>query len=206
MLPKLLALYAVYLAAAVSPGPAVVYVMRTAVGSRPLGLRAALGVSTATTLWVLVAALGLAAALKSSPVAQSFIRGAGGAYFLYIAWKLALSARRAGEDSLGRALAPRSSWTVYAQGVATNATNPGTALFFTGLMGLYDVPAMPAMARAAVYCGIPALSLGWYSTLSLAFSDRRVSRAYLGLRRPLDGTLAAVFVVLGAKLIQSALL
>jgi threonine/homoserine/homoserine lactone efflux protein len=98
-----------------------------------------------------------------------------------------------------------SAWTVYAQGVATNATNPGTALFFTGLMGLYDVPAMPAAARAAVYCGIPALSLTWYGTLSLAFSDARVSRAYLSLRRPLDGALAAVFTVLGLQLILSAL-
>jgi threonine/homoserine/homoserine lactone efflux protein len=82
VIARLLGLYAVYLAAAVSPGPAVVYVMRTAVGSRPLGLRAALGVSTATTIWVLTAALGLAAVLKGSPHASAAIRGAGGGYFL----------------------------------------------------------------------------------------------------------------------------
>ena len=104
------------------------------------------------------------------------------------------------------AAGPSTAWSAYAQGLATNTTNPKTVLFFTALMTFYDVPAMPAPARAAVYCGIPALSLSWYSTLSLAFSDARVSRAYLSLRRPLDGGLSVLFAVLGLKLIQSALL
>lgn len=204
VLLKLLPLYAVYLAAAMSPGPAVMYVMRTSVGSRPHGLRAALGVATGTLLWLLVAALGLAAVLKSSPRATDAVRGFGGAYFLYVAWRLALSARRPDEAELSGKPRKRSLWSAYAGGVATNVTNPKTALFFTALMTFYDVPAMPGPARAAVYCGIPALSVGWYSTVSVAFSHERVTRAYLSRRRVLDGCLAALFLGLGMELLRLA--
>jgi threonine/homoserine/homoserine lactone efflux protein len=47
------------------------------------------------------------------------------------------------------------------------------------------------------------LSLSWYGGLSYAFSHARLSRAYLNLRRPLDGALAALFVFLGIKLLLS---
>jgi threonine/homoserine/homoserine lactone efflux protein len=202
VIARILAVYAVYILAAMSPGPAVVYVMRTSVGSRVLGRPAALGVATATTLWVGVAALGLSAVLKNSPRLMDAVRVAGGAYFLRLCWVLARSAASA-DAARAPAFVPRSTRAAYAQGVATNATNPGTALFFTALLGLYDVQAMPPAAQLAVYAGIPALSLCWYGGLSLAFSDARLSRAYLRLRRPLDGALAAIFLALGVKLILS---
>ncbi|MDE2511081.1 MAG: LysE family transporter [Elusimicrobia bacterium] len=202
MIARLLTVYVVYLLAAMSPGPAVVYVMRTAVGSRGYGVRAALGVATGTALWVGVAALGLASALKAHPSVMGGIRGVGGAYFLFLAWKLGRSAAAAQAGS-SPAFLPRSACAAYTQGVATNVTNPGTALFFTALLGLYDVPGMPPPAQMAVYLGIPALSAAWYGGLSYAFSNARLSRAYLNLRRPFDGGLAALFVVLGIKLLLS---
>jgi threonine/homoserine/homoserine lactone efflux protein len=203
MIARLLTVYVVYLLAAMSPGPAVVYVMRTSVGSRGYGLRAALGVATGTALWVVVAALGLSTLLKDSPRLMDAIRAAGGVYFVFLGWKLGRSAATAEAGSVPSFM-PRSRWAAYTQGAATNATNPGTALFFTALLGLYDVPGMPFGAQAAVYCGIPVLSVGWYGVLSYAFSDERLSRAYLNLRRPLDGSLAALFVFLGIRLILSA--
>lgn len=84
MLARLLTLYGVYLLAAMSPGPAVAFVMRTAVSSRALGRRAALGVSTGTALWVCVAALGLSAAVQGSPRLVSALRLTGGLYFLWL--------------------------------------------------------------------------------------------------------------------------
>lgn len=201
---RLLTVYAVYIVAAMSPGPAVLYVMRTSVGSRSLGARAALGVATATTIWVCVAALGFSTVLKDAPRLMDAIRAAGGLYFLLLCFKLARSAATAAAEK-APAFVPRSPRAAYAQGVATNATNPGTALFFTGLLGLYDVPAMPRPAQLAVYLGIPVLSLGWYGSLSFAFSDARLSRGYLRLRRPLDAGLAALFLFLGVKLILSVL-
>ena len=202
MIARLLAVYTVYLLAAMSPGPAVAYVMRTSVGSRRMGLRAALGVSTATTLWVCVAALGLSTVFKESPRLMDAVRVAGGLYFLRLCWVLGRGAAAATAESAAT-FAPRSARAAYVQGVATNATNPGTALFFTGLLGLYDVQTMPAAAQLAVYLGIPVLSFGWYGGLSRAFSNERLSRAYLRLRRPLDGLLSVLFLVLGFKLILS---
>jgi threonine/homoserine/homoserine lactone efflux protein len=177
--------------------------MRTSVSSRRLGLRAALGISTSTTLWVCIAALGLAAVLKNSPRLMDLIRVVGGLYLLRLSWGFGQSAatpRRAE----AAALLPNSARAAYLQGVATNATNPGTALFFTALLGLYDVPAMPAAGRLAVYGGIPLLSFLWYAALSRLFSHPRLSKAYMALRRPFDGCLAALFLFMSIKLILAA--
>jgi len=203
VLTRLLTIYVVYLLAAMSPGPAVFFVMRAAVASRRLGLRGALGVATGTTLWVGVAALGLAAALKSAPVLSRAIMGAGGLYFLHVAWRLAQGALARVETERGPRFAPRSAGAAYSQGLATNATNPGTALFFTGLLGLYHVELMPRGAQLAVYAGIPLLSCAWYGALAFAFSSARLSRAYMRLRRPLDAALAVLFLVLGVELLLS---
>lgn len=203
MLARLLTLYGVYLLAAMSPGPAVAFVMRTAVGSRAMGRRAALGVSTGTALWVCVAALGLSAAVQGSPRLVSALRLAGGLYFLWLGWKLGREAARARGPEVSPGFQPRSARAAYLQGLAANGGNPGTALFFTGLFGLYEVHLMPAAAQAAAYLGIPLLSLAWYGSLALVFSAPRLARAYLSLRRPLDAALALLFLFLGARLIAS---
>jgi threonine/homoserine/homoserine lactone efflux protein len=202
VLPRLLTIFAVYLLAAVSPGPAVFYVMRAAVGSRRLGLRGALGVATGTAVWVCVAAFGLAAVLKRSPLLSAAIRAAGALYLLYLSWRLAQGARgpRAADDPAPH-FSPRGAAGAYAQGLATNVTNPGTALFFTALLGLYHVESMPGAAQAAAYAGIPLLAVGWYSALALAFSSERLAGGYLRLRRPLDASLAVLFLALGVKLL-----
>lgn len=200
-----LTVYAVYLAAAMSPGPAVFYVMRTAVASRRLGLRGALGVATGTTLWVSIAALGLTAALRHSPLLWNAVRLAGAAYLLLLAWRLARAGLAADDGAPAAGFAPKDARAAYAQGLATNATNPGTALFFTALLGLYGVERLPAAAQAAVYGGIPVLSLCWYGTLALAFSHERLAKRYLDLRRPLDAALALMFLFLAGKLGLAAL-
>jgi threonine/homoserine/homoserine lactone efflux protein len=177
--------------------------MRAAVGSRRRGLSGALGVATGTALWVCVAAFGLTAALKSSPAASAAVRGAGGLYLLSLAWKLARGARSSAAPEAPARFAAGSAAAAYAQGLATNATNPGTALFFTALLGLYRVEELPRAAQAAVYVGIPLLAAGWYGSLALAFSSARLSRAYRRLSRPLDAALAVVFFILAAKLLAS---
>lgn len=174
--------------------------MRTALGGR-FPIAAALGVATGTALWVCVAALGLSAVLKGTPALIDAIRLAGGLYFLYLCRGLARSAASPAPSQAAAAFSPSSARAAYARGVATNTTNPATALFFTGLFSLYDVGAMTAAARWAVYLGIPALSVCWYGGLSLLFSNERLSRGYLSLRRPLDGALCVLFLVLAAKLL-----
>ncbi len=204
MIP-VLTVYAVYLFAAMSPGPAVFFVMRTAVASRRLGLRGALGVATGTTLWVCVAAVGLTAALRASPLLSNAIRWVGAVYLAFLGVRLARAAATKDDGTPAVGFAPRDEKAAYAQGLATNATNPGTAIFFTALLGLYGVERMPRGAQAAVYCGIPVLSLCWYGTLALAFSHPGLAKRYLRLRRPLDGLLALLFFLLAGKLVLAGL-
>ena len=202
---RLLTVYAVYLLAAMAPGPAVFYVMRTAISSRRRGLRAAWGVATGTAIWVCVAAFGLSVALKNCPLTARAVRALGGAVFLHMCWRLGRVAASPAAPEEGTDFSPRSLWSAYSHGVAVNTTNPATAFFFAGLLGLYQVEQMPAWAQIAAYAGIVVLSVGWYSSVALVFSHPRLARAYLRLRRPPDAILAVLFLALAIELLRSAL-
>lgn len=196
---RLPVIYGVYLAAAMSPGPSVLFVLRTAMASRRRGLRAAWGIASGTTIWVVTVTLGMAAVAAGSTALFSIFRAVGGAYFVYLGARYALDALRAG--AAGPAKAAESSSSDFAQGLATNLTNPGTIAFFLGLLSLYIDAASPPALRAAVCIGIAMLSCAWYSSLAWLFSTRRMLSVYERIRRPLDAALGLVFVLLGADLL-----
>jgi len=201
-IPHIWTLYLVYLLAAMSPGPNVIFVMRTAMVSRNLGLRAAWGGATATTLWFVAAIFGLSVVLKNSPWLINAIRLFGGAYLLYLGWHFAKEAAGAQPQKTPK-FSPQSIQAAYYYGLATNASNPKAAVFVTSVLSFYQVSRLPGLTQLAVVGGISVLSFSWYSSLALAFSNDRLSKAYERLRRPLDALLAVIFCVIGMELMFS---
>jgi len=90
-----LSYWLVFLAAALafnlSPGPDCVYIVsRTLARGRHVGFGAAAGVCAGAMVHVTAAALGVSALLATSAVAFTGVKGAGGAYLLYLgvhAWR-----------------------------------------------------------------------------------------------------------------------
>jgi len=115
---------------AISPGPGMLYVLaRTMAGGRREGVLSSLGTFLGGLVHVIGAATGLSIVLATSAIAFSVIKYAGAAYLAYLGLRMILSAR---EDD-GNAL-PSSLGAVrrnpFWQGVATEALNPKTAIFF----------------------------------------------------------------------------
>src|SRR5450759_2947034 len=118
----------------IAPGPDIVYVLtRGITQGRKAGFAAALGFATGVIFHTALAALGVAALIRSSELAFSLVRYAGAAYLIYIGVRAVMSksafAIEPGNDK-------RALRTIYTQSVVGNVLNPKVTLFFLSFLCL----------------------------------------------------------------------
>lgn len=122
---------------AVAPGPGMLYVLaRSLAGGKRDGVLSALGTFLGGMMHVLAAALGVSVILARSALAFSMVKYLGAAYLCFLGVRMIIDARKETEEteasSANSSSAPKGNaarnplW----QGVATEALNPKTALFF----------------------------------------------------------------------------
>src|SRR5215472_9791929 len=111
----------------IAPGPDMLYVIGRSLGQgRKAGIVSALGIFVGCWAHILAATFGIAALLRSSPIAFNVVRYAGAAYLVYLGVKMLvkrgnLSQQQPKPDNLA---------AIFRQGVITNVLNPKVALFF----------------------------------------------------------------------------
>jgi threonine/homoserine/homoserine lactone efflux protein len=116
----------------IAPGPDIVYVLaRGITQGRKAGFAAALGFATGVIFHTALAALGIAALIRSSELAFTLVRYAGAAYLIYIGVRAVMSksafALETGNDKRGLR-------TIYMQSMAGNVLNPKVMLFFLSFL------------------------------------------------------------------------
>jgi threonine/homoserine/homoserine lactone efflux protein len=122
---------------AIAPGPGMLYVLaRSLAGGKREGILSALGTFLGGMIHVFAAALGVSVILARSALAFSTVKYLGAAYLCFLGVSMIIDARKdtekaeassANSFSAPNAMAARNPlW----QGVATEALNPKTALFF----------------------------------------------------------------------------
>jgi threonine/homoserine/homoserine lactone efflux protein len=115
----------------IAPGPDMLYVIGRSVGQgRKAGVVSALGIFAGCWVHILAAAVGIAALLRSSPLAFNIVRYAGAGYLVYLGVKIIL--QRGHLEA--REFAPESLGNIFRQGVITNVLNPKVALFFLAFL------------------------------------------------------------------------
>ncbi len=198
----LLTMTAAFTLGAMIPGPSFLLVARTALAvSRPAGLAAALGMGVGGVVFALVALLGLMALLAAVPVLYGLLKLAGGLYLLYIGWRIVRGARQPlSLDSLGQKN-NGSLWRAFALALATQLSNPKTALAYAGIFASL----LPRDVPAAVLVGLPllvfAIEFGWYALVTLVLSAPAPRARYLAGKAWIDRIAGSLMGLLGIKLL-----
>lgn len=187
---------------AMSPGPSFVLVARTAIArSRRDGLAAALGMGGGGVTFATLALLGLNALLARMPWLDAAIKLAGGAYLLYLAIRLWRGADTRLAMPPGTEAGAARSGNAFALGLATQLSNPKTAIAYGSIFAAL----LPAEPPLWLYLALPplifAIETGWYSIVALAFSADRPRSAYLRAKGWIDRFAGAVMGALGLRLI-----
>lgn len=203
----LLSIVGTVLIGAMSPGPSFVLVSHTAIiRSRKAGLAAALGMGIGGAIFALLALAGLHALLVRVEWAYLLFKLFGGAYLAYLGvriWRgasLPLPLKQAGGVDQG---AP--AWKSFAVGLATQLSNPKTALVYGSIFAAF-LPAPPERwLFTALPLGVFLVEAGWYVAVALVFSADRPRAAYGRVKHIVDRVAGAVLVGLGLRLILDAM-
>ena len=117
---------------AIAPGPDVIYVLTRGISQGPkAGLAAALGFASGCIFHTLLAALGIAALIRSSDWAFDAVRYAGAAYLVWIGIQ---ALRHRSAFSIEGASDAKALAVIYKQSVIGNMLNPKVTLFFLAFL------------------------------------------------------------------------
>jgi threonine/homoserine/homoserine lactone efflux protein len=116
----------------IAPGPDIVYVLTRGISQGPkAGFAAALGFASGCVFHTVLAAVGIAALIRSSDIAFDVVRYAGAAYLVWIGIQ---ALRHRSSFSIEAASDKRALTTIYRQSVIGNMLNPKVTLFFLAFL------------------------------------------------------------------------
>ncbi len=162
------------------PGPDMVLVLQTAAArGRRQALATAAGLALARALHVALAAFGLAALLRTSPVVFEAVRIVGAGYLVWLGIAILRSRSKAfGADTQARLRSGRSR-SALLLGLLTNLLNPKAILFCSVLLPQFIRPDLGAVGGQFLLLGAILVCMGFAFDLLYAgaggFLGRRIA-------------------------------
>ncbi|PHQ95937.1 MAG: transporter [Marinosulfonomonas sp.] len=204
-LSAFIAVALLHLMAAISPGPSVLMAARIGVteGFRS-GVAVGIGVGgVGGVFWACAALFGLALLFEYAPMLLTALKIAGGAFLLYMAYKLWKSA----DKPLTRTRAqtrdetpPRSLTSAFILGLLTQVSNPKPAILFAAIF----IGTVPATAGWGTYGALLAVVFFnealWNTLVSRLFSMQKTRATYLNLKGWIDRAFGGLLGLLGIKI------
>jgi len=159
---------------AMTPGPGIAYVVaRTVAGGRSEGLASCLGTGLGGLLHVLAAALGLSLLVAQSAIAFNIVKYIGAAYLMYLGVRLLMQKQQAFKATPVAAQGVRRALF---EGVAVEALNVKTALFFLAFLPQFVLPGEPLVPQL-VLLGTVCVALNTLVDVIAVFAANRLLRS-----------------------------
>ena len=137
---------------AITPGPGIAYVVaRTVAGGRSEGLASCFGTGLGGLLHVLAAALGLSLLVAQSAIAFNMVKYIGAAYLMYLGVRLLLQKE---QTFTANPVAAQGVRRALFEGVAVEALNVKTALFFLAFLPQFVSPSEPLVPQLVLLGGV----------------------------------------------------
>ncbi len=204
----LLAIAGVLLIGAMSPGPSFFVVAQNALSkSRAHGVATALGTGLGVALFAVLASFGVTALLQNVPSAYLVFKLIGGAYLIYLAYKIWSGAKQPLQVD-AKAPLPNTQRNeglikAFLTGLVTQTSNPKTALVIAGIFAAF-VPAEPPQNTAILVAVIAfIIDFSWYAIVAITLSMNATRNVYKRAKSGFDRTASVFLGVVGIKLIVS---
>ena len=179
----LLAYLATAVVLVVIPGPGTAWIVaQTVAGGTARGLRAGLGLETATLIHALAAGLGLSAVLATSALAFEVLKYAGAVYLVWLGIKAWRGGDAAPSDDPHPAPA-RDTGGVYWRSVVTGVLNPKVALFFLAFLPQFVHPERGLVWLQFLVLGALLSVIGFTNSAMLSIMIGRFGRRLRGNSR-----------------------
>ncbi|WP_299910075.1 LysE family translocator [uncultured Paracoccus sp.] len=183
--------------AILSPGPGVIAVSQSAFAlGRTRALPYGWGLAVGASLWCLFALLGLTVLFRVLPWTFVALKVLGGAYLVWIAWKM----WRHAADPLPDPAEKRYGAGFWG-GMILNLSNPKPALFYSAVLLSIFPAALTAADKAVIYATALTVELGFYTALATLMALPLLRRRYYAAKFWIDRVAAGLIGLLGLSLI-----
>ncbi|SDE41622.1 LysE family transporter [Rhodobacter capsulatus] len=194
-------IYMISLAAAISPGPAVLLAARTSLREGfARGAWLAVGIGLGACLWAVAAMFGLAILFRIAPTLLTVLKFAGAGYLLYLAYKMWRHSAEPMSMDLPEDDATRTALGQVWRGIAAQLANPKPAVFFGTVFLTFLPPVLPFWAYGVILGIIFFNDTVWNVLVARIFSLDRTRAAYLGLKTLIDRIFGGLLGLMGLKL------
>ena len=204
----LIAIAGVLLIGAMSPGPSFFVVAQNALlKSRAHGVATALGTGLGVSIFAVLASFGVTTLLQNVPSVYLVFKLLGGAYLLYLAYKIWRGSSQTLEVSTHNEkqadMQKGSLSKAFLTGLLTQTSNPKTALVIAGIFAAF-VPAEPPV-NTTVFVALIAfvIDFSWYSVVAISLSTTATRNVYSRAKSGFDKTASIFLGVVGIKLLIS---
>ncbi len=191
----LLAFNLVLAAALISPGPALLFALRTALtDGQAAGFSAGLGLGLTAALWTLAALMGLDSLFRIFPWTYSIIKLVGAGYLLCLAWRM----WRDADQPLPNVARPRGR--AFMDGVLVNLANPKSVLFAAAVLVVVFPKGLSIAEITLIVANHMVLEWIFYALFTGFLGRAGARRAYLSAKPMLDRFAGGLMGVLGLRL------
>lgn len=201
-LAVLLPVFFAHLAAAISPGPAVIMAMRLAASQGFLpGVGFAFGVGVGAAIWAAAALMGLTVLFQLLPGLFWGLKLLGAAFLIFIGimtFRHAADPLPAPQD-----IRPMGLLRAARFGIFTQLINPKTAVFFGAVFVTVVPPGLPLTAIALILAMICAVEFIWVSLVARVFSLPPARLAYTRVKARVERVFGSFLAGFGVKLALS---
>ncbi len=194
----LLAFNLALLAAIASPGPSLLYLIKTTLtNGRGAGIAAAAGLAVMAALWTLAALLGLDGIFALFPWAYALLKTLGAAYLIWIAvqtWRHARTPVPEGTEAASRGRA-------FLSGLMINLGNPKSVFFAAAVLVVIFPPDLTMGEKFIIFLNHLTVELIVQPALAIMLSTGVVRAKYLSAKPIIDRVTAAILGALGLRLL-----
>jgi RhtB (resistance to homoserine/threonine) family protein len=190
------------LAAAMSPGPDFVIMVRNSIiHSRTASIMTAIGIGVGICIHMTYCIFGIAIVISQSVILFNTLKYAGTAYLIYIGYK---SLRSAGYDDKNAKNNDKkktlSSFAAIRGGLLTNLLNPKATMFFLALFTQVIDPHTPFKVLV-LYAGTVVFTcFSWWLFVAIFLTNIHIKNVFLGFSKWIDRTCGGLMIALGLKL------
>lgn len=197
--PAVLAVFSVYCAGVVIPGPNFVAVAHKAVSTTTLhALTLVAGIVLVNLFWATCAILGIGAVFTVLPWLAVIVKCLGAGYLIWFGARLIIaSGNKAPIKSEQHQTTTLKD--AFNQGVATNIANPKSVAFYAAIFSA-SAPAHVDIATFIAMLGMVGIVASlWYGAVAIVLSHPHIARAYAKQKKHIDRGCGALIIFLDIK-------
>lgn len=187
-----------------SPGPSFILVAQTALSkSRKEAIAVSIGMGVGSTVFAIIASIGLFVLLESVPWVYTTLKLIGGSYLCFLAYKMWRSSGDVMAISKRNNQSQNGLLKMFSVGLFTQLSNPKTAIIFASAFAAFLPKELPIYSHAIIVSLSFLIDTLWYVIVSTLLSTDKAQSLYARFKGAICKTASSFMAVMGIKLIAS---